>query len=193
MIVNGYCTLAEAKLHLRIASVDAADDSVLEDCIEAASRFIDQQTGRWFYVRTETRTFDLPQVTLYFDADNLSVTGIINGNGVAIPITEVIYLPSNSLPRFGMKLKPYTPYFWQESATTGSYQCISVTGTWGWAATIPDDIHTACLDIGCTMYRQRSGENAMVRAEVTAGGIILAPDSGYSSATLNTLKYYRRL
>ena len=59
-IINGYATLAEFKALLGITSTNATDDSIIEDCIEAASRYIDGKTRRTFYARTETRYFSVP-------------------------------------------------------------------------------------------------------------------------------------
>jgi hypothetical protein len=54
-IVNGYISLVEAKERMAIA--DSGDDNLLEAVITAASRWIDDHTGRRFYSGTATRVY----------------------------------------------------------------------------------------------------------------------------------------
>lgn len=55
-IVDGYATLDEVKADLRLTTT--TDDERIERCIEAASRRIDQMSGRkWAAAVTEARTF----------------------------------------------------------------------------------------------------------------------------------------
>ena len=51
-ITNGYCTLAEIKAALRLT--DTADDTLLENSIEGASRRIDGYCGTFFYQTLKT-------------------------------------------------------------------------------------------------------------------------------------------
>ncbi len=52
-ITNGYCTLAELKASLAIT--DSVDDTPLEAAVTAASRMIDDYTGRFFYADGTTQ------------------------------------------------------------------------------------------------------------------------------------------
>jgi hypothetical protein len=54
-VVNGYCSVVEAKERMSIA--DSGDDNLLETVITAASRWIDDHTGRTFYSGTQTRVY----------------------------------------------------------------------------------------------------------------------------------------
>ena len=54
-ITNGYCSLVEARERMSIS--DAGDDNLLETVITAASRWIDDHTGRRFYGGSETRIY----------------------------------------------------------------------------------------------------------------------------------------
>src|SRR5512146_911171 len=107
-ITNGYSTLASYKRRAGIESIDAADDTFIEDCIEAASRFIDAQTGRTFYARTETHYYDTPSRGVRFlftmDDDLLTVSSLINGNASTITSGQYKVYPLNTSPRFEIRL-----------------------------------------------------------------------------------------
>ena len=53
-ITNGYCTQNELKTFVGIPTSDTADDSLLDDAINAASRQIDAFCGRYFYADGST-------------------------------------------------------------------------------------------------------------------------------------------
>ena len=70
-ITNGYITLAEFKRYKGGMSVsNTGDDAVIEDMIEAASRFIDNMTGQYFYSDTGTRYYTAKDYDILF-IDNL--------------------------------------------------------------------------------------------------------------------------
>ena len=80
-IVHGYATLAEVKADKRITSTDATDDGFLEDLVEAASRWIDRQTGRRFWSTVsdstdETRTYTPANGIRVYTDDILAITTI---------------------------------------------------------------------------------------------------------------------
>jgi hypothetical protein len=54
-IQNGYCSVVEAKERMSIS--DSGDDNLLETVITAASRWIDDHTGRRFYSGAGTRYY----------------------------------------------------------------------------------------------------------------------------------------
>jgi hypothetical protein len=54
-VTNGYATLVEARERMSIS--DSGDDNLLETVITAASRWIDDHTGRRFYSGTATRLY----------------------------------------------------------------------------------------------------------------------------------------
>jgi len=175
-ISNGYATLAEYKLYHSIDSADTNDDAVIEDLIEAASRFIDAQTGRTFYARTETRYFSVPNGrTLRFDDDLLTITTLTNGDGNTIASTEYYFLPRNVAPKYALRLKEASTTQWYPDSDSNYEYVISLAGTWGYAATRPDDINVACLEIARSAYGRRSGENMDGIAQVTAAGVVITP------------------
>ena len=193
-ITNGYATLEKAKLWANISSTDTDDDSVIEDIIEAASRYIDRKTGRTFYGRTETRYYDVPPNagrTLYLDDDLLSIDTLTNGDGNTIASTEYNLVPKNSAPYYAIKLKASSSTYWDFDSDGNSEWVISVNGTWGYSSSTPDDIQEACLLIMNSMYRRRSGENASSVATITAAGVVITPQDVPSQA-IDIINVYRR-
>ena len=175
-ITNGYSTLQEFKDYANITSTDATDDAVLEDFVETASRFIDTETLRTFYARTETRSFDVPsgrQLTV--DDDLISITTLTNGDADVITSADYILLPANETPKFAIELKQSSTKIWALDSDGNSEQVITVAGSWGWASSVPDQIKTACLEIAKSAEGRRVGKNMGGVARVTAAGVVITP------------------
>ncbi|KKL19182.1 hypothetical protein LCGC14_2468050 [marine sediment metagenome] len=192
-ITNGYATLAEFKTEKDISSTDAVDDTSIEDIIEAASRFIDSETGRTFYARTETRNFDVPRGTreLRLDDDLLTITTLTNGDDNEIANTEYILLPANVSPKFAIVLKSTSSTIWQPDSNSGTEQVISVAGTWGWVADHPDNIKRACLMIATDYYDKREGQG-VTTATVTGAGVVIKA-AGVPAAAMKIIRTFRKL
>jgi hypothetical protein len=191
-ITNGYATLAEYKAYASIDSTDATDDGVIEDLIESASRYIDAQTGRTFYARTETRYFSVPgSRELRFDDDLLTITTLTNGNGTTIASTEYYFLPRNVSPKYALKLKEGSSTAWYPDSDSNYEYVISIAGTWGYTATRPDDISAACMEITKASYGRRKGQNMQGVARVTAAGVVITPQDIPASA-MAIIKRYRK-
>ena len=191
-ITNGYATLAEFKLEKNVDSVNAADDTSIEDIIEAASRFIDTETGRTFYARTETRSFDVPGGReLRLDDDLLTITTLTNGDDIVIADTEYILLPANIDPKYAIVLKSTSSIIWQPDSNSGTEQVIDVAGTWGWVATHPDNIKRACLMIATDYYDKREGQG-VTTTTVTAGGVLIKA-AGVPDAAMRIINSFRKL
>lgn len=193
-IVNGYASLSEFKAYKSIDSTDATDDTVIEDIIEAVSRYFDLKTGRTFYARTETRYFDVPAGReLMLDDDLLTVTTLTNGDGVVIANTEYDLVPKNGAVHFAIRLKQMSAVLWQSDAYGNTESVISVAGTWGKAATVPDQVKEACLEVAANVYGRRSGQGTDGSANITAAGMVVYPRDipGWVRDMLDT--YKRRL
>ena len=106
-IVNGYCTQNELKQFVGIPTTDTADDTLLDDAINAASRQIDAYCGRYFYQddSVSARVFfaDHPY---NLNVDDISTTtGLIvkyddTDDGtyeVTVPSTDYQVLPLNGV------------------------------------------------------------------------------------------------
>lgn len=148
-LTNAYCTLAEVKAALAIT--DSIDDVPLEAAIHAASRMIDDYTGRFFYQDgtspspvsryfTPTDSFILPiddivTITEVATDENLELT-----YGTVWAAGDYFKEPINN-PRKGW---PYTRLL-----AVGQYifpgnlpQSVRVKGIWGWSA-VPYEVQAA--------------------------------------------------
>jgi len=191
-ISNGYATLAEFKLYASISSTDTNDDAVIEDLIEAASRWIDSQTHRTFYGRTETHYFDVPDGReLYFDDDLISVTTLTNGDSTVIAATEYNLIPKNKTPYYGLRLKESSSYYWYPDSSSNYEDVITIAGSWGWSATRPDNINVACLELAKAAYNRRAGEAAEGVATITGAGVVITPQ-GVPPFVMLIIQGYRR-
>ncbi len=194
-ITNGYASLTEYKNYsIPDNAADATDDSVLEDIITAASRFIDQQTGRTFYARTETRSYDVPygSRTLKLDDDLLTVTTFSNGNGDEITSSNYILLPANVSPKYAIRLTATSTVGWVTDSNNNSEQAIDVAGTWGFSASTPADINIACLEISAAEAGRRLGKAFEMSSTITGAGVVMTP-RGVPSSAMKTLMGYRRM
>lgn len=172
-ITNGYATLAEFKAW--ISETETVIDSILEERVEAASRWIDGRCKRTdgrrhFYQVTEARVFDaaapnylcvddLVSVTTFKTDDNLD--GVFETTWAA---TDYQLLPLNS----AADSRPYTEIAAIGRAfpwATGAYQRsgrIQITGVWGWPA-VPDGVHTACLIQASRGLKRRHSPEGVAR------------------------------
>jgi hypothetical protein len=181
-ISNGYATLADFKAEvLPDAGTDANDDAVIEDIIEAVSRYIDDQTGRRFYASAndETRYFTADDEDELYTGDLVSVTTLsVDAGARTYPYT---------IASTGYDLAPYnaaldgTPYNCIEiNILTTAYfpvgmtKGVKVVGKFGWA-TAPADIKEICISIGKNIYNRRSGQGTDGVATVTASGVVITP------------------
>lgn len=175
-IDNGYASLQEYKDYTDITSSNLTDDGALEDLIEAASRFIDRKTARTFYARTETRSFDVPRGrTLIMDDDLISITTLTNGDTTVLTTSDYFLKPANETPKYAIVIKQSSTNIWEQDSSGNTEQVITVSGSWGWASSVPDDIKVAILEITKAMDARRLGKNMGVMATVSAGGIVVTP------------------
>lgn len=148
-LTNAYCTLSDLKTSLGID--DIQDDTSLEAAIMAASRMVDDYTGRFFYKDGTT----LSPVTRYYTAQDWWTTNVddfISLNEIATDdnfdqlyttvwsTSDYMVEPVNN-PRRGW---PYTRLL-----AIGAYifpfnlpQSVRVKAVWGWSA-IPNEVAMA--------------------------------------------------
>jgi hypothetical protein len=180
-ITNGYSTLAAVKARLKVTSTDATDDALIESLVEQASRLLDGECGRRFYVNSvdETRYYSSRNGQVIFVEDLVSVTtlkldlDLDRTYEVTAATTDYDLLPSNS----ALINEPYT---WIECAPLGRYtfpsqrKGIQIVGKFGFPA-VPADIAEACEVIVIGAYHARFGENTTGAAIVTGAGVVLTP------------------
>ena len=186
-ITNGYATLAEYKSYIAMRGLagsvgtDTADDAVIEDLIEAVSRYADRMTGRRFYADANDTAYyyttddalelclpDFKSITtVAVDYSNVrSYTALTASDWEALPINY----SAEGLPIRGIAIIPTSAaYFptWRNA--------VKVTGKRGFPA-VPDNIKEAVLETAVAIYGQRSGQSNSGRISITAAGIVIRPD-----------------
>lgn len=198
-IVFGYATLAEVKASKRIASTNAGDDEFIEQLVEAASRYIDNVTGRRFYTTTadETRTFTADGGVVY-PGDLLSITTLKTDDDgdrtyeVTWATTDYDLLPENA----ALDGRPYVSI---EPSPQGRYgfptqrKGVQIAGKFGFCATAsrPDDINLACLMIVTTAYQNRFGNGSEGVATITGAGVVITPKD-IPAGAVEIINRYRR-
>ena len=132
--LNAYATLAEFRDYaVANQSPDADDDAVIEKILNAASRYIDSQTGRVFYPRIETRSYSVPNGNqLWLDEDLLAVVSLTNGEGTAIAAAAYNLLPYNNYPKYAVRLTESTSVYFQSDSSSNSEYVIDLVGIWGY-------------------------------------------------------------
>jgi hypothetical protein len=172
-----YTTTAEVKTYLRITS--SADDTLIGTLVTRASALIDDACGRWFTAQTATRKYDavgnhITGRLLLVDADLLTVSTLTNGDGSNIATSDIILRPINWPPYFGIALKASSNLNW--TYQTDPAGAISVTGTWGYAATPPAAIAQASVRLAAWLYRQRdTGAELSAEPLISERGTVRPP------------------
>ncbi len=217
-IINGYCTLSEFKNYVAprgqstSITTDATDDSVISAIVEGISRWIDEQCGRTFYPRIETRYFNVPEDRLLIvDDDLLAVTTLTNGDDSVTASTEYNLEPRNVSPAWAIKIKDTSSDIWT-SDSDGSYEgVIEVLGYWGYrsqytqrgwvsAGTLASDmsaVATTCtMTAGHTLVNDQiiKIDNEIMNISVSSNTVTPAKrgDNGSTAAahTSGTTVYY---
>lgn len=147
-MINSYATLTDYKNFVtargQTANISGADDAIIEDLLENASRYIDGETARQFYPTVETRLYDIPDNLLFLDADLLELTTLTNGDATVITSTDYILHSPNKTPYWGISLRDISTVFWDINSSGSAQQVISVAGVWGY----------------CEKYSQRGWKSA---------------------------------
>ena len=145
-ITNGYTTRQAMLDLLRVNVTDKIDDDVLDSLITAASRYIDGETRRTFYARTETRYFSVPDREqqsdtrkLWLDDDLLTITTLTNGDATVLTSADYNLLPRNETPKYAIQLKDSSDVIWEVNSSSSAEFVISIAGTWGYSSTTPAD------------------------------------------------------
>lgn len=192
-IDRGYCTLAEFRLYKKTTTT-GTHDPMLEDLVEAASRYIDTQTNRFFYTSTGKTAYYTPEFSDMLLIDDLYAVTTLktdeDGDGTyentwTTGATGDFYLMPFNAASFGNS-GSYS-YQWIEINPEGDYtfpkafRSVQLIGDYGWSG-IPADIKMACLEIVNAAYLRRTGQNMSAVAEVTGAGVVLTPQDIPQSA-----------
>lgn len=160
-ITNGYATLTEAKAVLGIEAADTTDDTEIEDCVETASRDVDDHCGpgRKFWQDStvvDRKYWPSNPRCLYVD-DISTTTGLVvkvdeDDDGTfetTLTINTDFYVaPVNAGAEF--PVRPYTQIVLLDGALSGWQRLssgrpyVQVTAKFGWSA-VPEQVKRATL------------------------------------------------
>lgn len=140
-------------------ATDPSNDNIIEQMVEAASRWIDEITGKEYFGETETRNYVVGEhtdgLTLWLDKNILSVTTLTNGDGTVISSSDYSLLPLNADRYDKIKLHSNSGEVWQY--TDDPYEdAIQVAGSWGDSATTPANVKEACLLLTSRLWQRKS-------------------------------------
>lgn len=155
-MANEYATLAELKAFLRIT--DTTDDVELQDKLTAASRRIDRDTGRRFWVdgSATARTYRAMHPELLLVDDISTTVGLIVevGRGstwTAVDSTGYDLLPENAIADgWAIETLQRVGACWPVWGSTR----VRVTAKWGWPA-VPEPIKAACILLAGRTFRRK--------------------------------------
>lgn len=130
------------------------DDNLKLRLLREAEGIVKQYTGWDFEPRCATYRFNAPQAQesvgaygtyftsppqIYRSARELRLTEPLlelesgfNGDGTALTLTDLLYLPPYIYPRYGITFKYSTGYQWENDSDGNYEQVIPLTGLWGY-------------------------------------------------------------
>lgn len=208
-----YATLTLVRAYLKLDALETADDTLLQTCVTWANNTLD--TLRRGDVRLETRYYDYPlkaaEAFGYYDAatwvaqmnaagllsagrlelddDLLALSSVTNGDGTAIPTTEILLEPANFYPKAVLKIKNGSAYRWLPDDENRE-QCIVVTGLWGYhplytkAWTLTDTVQNNPLTAAGTSI------TVVAASRFKAGQLLRIGDEFVTVTAINTTSNY---
>lgn len=185
-----YLTLGEARTYIGLSPGDSSSDNdLIEDLfVPAAQKFLEDQTGLVFEAATETRYYrreHLSGQVLNLDRPCLTVTTLTNGDGSEITSGYYWLIPRNSAPYHQIELKSTKVWAFDTDAW------ISVAGTWGFSATVPNDVKHAMLELVNLLYKGKDSNTLGGAAFVSGGQIVIR--EGLPPWTTRVIRNYRQM
>lgn len=162
-----YAALPMVKAQLGKLTTDDRDD-LIEIAIRAASRQIDQLTGRRFYAdRAVTarvfplsgRAFAGPYGRAVMIDDVSSATGLLvegGSSGVYSSVSTFDTGPDNAI----VMGRPIT-YIGADSLFYSGFNAVRVTARWGWPV-VPDEVQLACMLLAARLYRRKDSPQGVI-------------------------------
>lgn len=176
--------------------IEAEDDNdLLQDAIEDAEEYIDSQTNRTFEAATLTKRYDRSALDdevstiLHLDEDCLTVTELLNGDADNTEIVAANYwlIHRNFGPPYrAIQLTINDGIYWQWDID----EWVSVTGTWGYSATVPADIRRACTVLAAYFFRQKDSQVFDTTA-IPEAGVITIP-AGIPATVTKVIERYKK-
>lgn len=158
-----YCQVHDVKQSLDI--IGSTHDDQIREHIVMASDWIDTHCMYYGVTRPfaipgdTTRYFDMSCVrssVLHMDAPFISITSMVNGDGLTIPTAGYKLLPRNHSRFYQVKLT--INYIWQFNDSDSE---IAITGKFGYSELPPAPVVEACRHLsGWLLQRWQAGLNA---------------------------------
>jgi hypothetical protein len=179
-----------AKLRKRLQILDNEHDDELYDALEAASREIDDDTDRVFWLEpvASPRIFNPRQRTFWSEqGQHLMIDDIGSTSGMIVEIgfgstwtvvTDYETAPDNALAKnkaIEQLIRPYQPW------TCYPTQRVRVTAQWGWPL-IPAKIQNGSLIKGARIYRRKDSPEGITGFSELGVVRVNSYDPDYDSA-----------
>lgn len=158
-ISQGYTTLSEVKAILRLT--DNVDDTLLETCIESASRQIETHCERVFTFATATRVY-APRDSYATEIDDMITLTSLKTSSAADGIFDVTW-DSNDYqlePLNGLVGGRYSPYTVIRAVGDYTYPIVlqeatvQVQGVFGYGTAVPTDVKQACNLLAIRQFKR---------------------------------------
>lgn len=134
-----YCTADEVKT---LNQDPDMDDAVLDLLIAPVCEGIDTYCRQSFEAVEASRLYDYAKAReLRLREPLLELDEVTTNAGQTFDANDFILEPYSGPPFYKLKLKANQLFNWSGSAE----QAITVTGTWGWSATVPAGVKTAAI------------------------------------------------
>ena len=170
-ITNGYCTQNELKTFVGIPTSDTADDTLIDDAVNAASRQIDAFCGRYFYEDGSTSARKFFTNDLYrLRVDDISTTtGLVvkyddDDDGTyeeTVSSSDYQVLPINGIvggitgnPFYIIELISDGNHEWPLDFSSNRPRA-EITAKWGYAS-VPEQIKQATLMLASELFAMRN-------------------------------------
>ena len=189
---NAYAALSEYKAYVvargQTSSTDATDDEVINNLLEQASRYIDDETGRAFYPFIQARVYSAPNsLELCVYEDLLEVITLTNGDDVLIAASNYVLETANNTPYWKLRLRSTSTTYWLPDSANGEEQVIELRGWYGYresysqrAWKVAGTLGAAITDTTTLAFTMSAGHT------LTAGHIIKIDSEIYNVNTVVT-------
>lgn len=153
-----YCSITDAKAHLG-NMVTETNNGILQNIIESVSAEIDDYCKRSFGTTTTDKYYDGTEDELLID-DIVSVTEFkldLDGDGTyeeTLDTTDYLLYPYNGPPYWKVRLSDDSDY---SHFAKGIRKGVKITGSWGYASSVPLAIKQAALEMTCRTFQQAQG------------------------------------
>lgn len=161
-----YASLADLKELLKIGSSDTSDDAELGRRLISATRRIERDCGRSFWLRdVSTRVYRAMHPTLLPVDDIATSTGLLVDTGrgpsawTALDVSGLDTWPENA-EAGGKAIEMLVQSGRGVWPLYGSAR-VRVTARWGWLA-VPEDISNACLISAARLFRRKDSLDGVV-------------------------------